>query len=38
MINKLDNSNEKVAEQIYKTFQNSYKIEAQLIGPLISLH
>ncbi|MEH8019608.1 GNAT family N-acetyltransferase [Rheinheimera muenzenbergensis] len=34
MINKLDNSNAKVAKQIFTTFQNSYKIEAQLIGTL----
>ncbi|QFU21894.1 GNAT family N-acetyltransferase [Shewanella eurypsychrophilus] len=34
MIKKLDNSNEQVAEQIYSVFQNSYKIEAQLIGTL----
>ncbi|MEW6999235.1 GNAT family N-acetyltransferase [Colwelliaceae bacterium BS250] len=32
MITKLDNSNEAVAEQIFTVFQNSYKIEAQLIG------
>jgi len=32
MITKLDNSNENIAEQIFKVFQNSYKIEAQLIG------
>lgn len=34
MINKLDNSNEEVAQQIFTTFQNSYKIEAKLIGAL----
>ncbi|WP_299589609.1 GNAT family N-acetyltransferase [uncultured Microbulbifer sp.] len=34
MINKLDNSNAKVAKQIFTTFQNSYKIEAQLIGAI----
>jgi ribosomal protein S18 acetylase RimI-like enzyme len=34
MINKLDNSNVEVAKQIFTTFQNSYKIEAQLIGTL----
>ncbi|WP_444922793.1 GNAT family N-acetyltransferase [Microbulbifer sp. DLAB2-AF] len=34
MINKLDNSNAKVARQIFTTFQNSYKIEAQLIGAI----
>ncbi len=34
MINKLDNSDAKVAKQIFTTFQNSYKIEAQLIGTL----
>ncbi len=34
MITKLDNSNEDVANQIYTIFQNSYKIEAQLIGTL----
>ena len=32
MIKKLDNSNEEVADQIFTIFQNSYKIEAQLIG------
>ena len=32
MITKLDNSNEEVANQIFTIFQNSYKIEAQLIG------
>jgi len=32
MITKLDNSNEKVAKQIFTTFQCSYKVEAQLIG------
>ena len=32
MIKKLDNSNEEVANQIFTIFQNSYKIEAQLIG------
>ncbi|PKI16264.1 GNAT family N-acetyltransferase [Colwellia sp. 12G3] len=34
MIKILDNSNEDVANQIYTIFQNSYKIEAQLIGTL----
>ncbi|PKH87922.1 GNAT family N-acetyltransferase [Colwellia sp. Bg11-28] len=34
MINKLDNLNEEVANQIFTVFQNSYKIEAQLIGTL----
>jgi ribosomal protein S18 acetylase RimI-like enzyme len=34
MIKKIDNSNKKVAEQIFTVFQNSYKIEAQLIGTL----
>jgi ribosomal protein S18 acetylase RimI-like enzyme len=32
MITKLDNSNEDVANQIFIVFQNSYKVEAQLIG------
>jgi len=32
MITKLDNSNVEVANQIYCIFQDSYKIEAQLIG------
>jgi len=32
MITKLDNSNEKVANQIFTNFQQSYKVEAQLIG------
>ncbi|WDE01327.1 GNAT family N-acetyltransferase [Thalassomonas actiniarum] len=32
MITKLENSNEIVASQIYSIFQNSYKVEAQLIG------
>lgn len=32
MINKLDHLNEEVASQIFTVFQNSYKIEAQLIG------
>jgi ribosomal protein S18 acetylase RimI-like enzyme len=32
MIKKLDNTNEDVANKIYTIFQNSYKIEAQLIG------
>ncbi|MCF2948282.1 GNAT family N-acetyltransferase [Paraglaciecola aquimarina] len=31
MIIKLENSNEIVANQIYSVFQNSYKVEAQLI-------
>lgn len=34
MIIKLENSLEDVATQIYTVFQNSYKIEAQLIGTL----
>jgi ribosomal protein S18 acetylase RimI-like enzyme len=34
MITKLDHSNEAVANQIFTAFQNSYKIEAQLIGTL----
>ena len=34
MITKLDNSDEEVANQIFTVFQNSYKIEAQLIGTL----
>ncbi len=32
MINKLDNSNAEIAKHIFTTFQNAYKIEAQLIG------
>jgi ribosomal protein S18 acetylase RimI-like enzyme len=32
MITKLNNSNNNIAEQIFTVFQNSYKIEAQLIG------
>lgn len=32
MINKLDNSNEYVANQIHTIFQSSYKVEAKLIG------
>ena len=32
MITKLDNSNEEVANKIFTVFQNSYKIEAELIG------
>jgi ribosomal protein S18 acetylase RimI-like enzyme len=34
MIKKLDNSNAEVANQIFIIFQNSYKVEAQLIGTL----
>ena len=34
MITKLNNSNEEVATQIFTVFQNSYKVEAQLIGTL----
>jgi ribosomal protein S18 acetylase RimI-like enzyme len=34
MINKLDNSNKEVANQIFEVFQNSYKVEAKLIGTL----
>ena len=36
MIAKLDNTNEEVVRQIHKIFQNSYKIEAQLVGVLNS--
>lgn len=32
MISKLDNSIKAVARQIFSIFQNSYKVEAQLIG------
>ena len=32
MINKLDNSNEEVGNQIFTVFQNSYKVEALLIN------
>ena len=32
MIKKLNNSIEEIAVQIYAVFQNSYEIEAQLIG------
>ena len=32
MIKKLEHSNEELARQIYKVFQRSYKIEAELIG------
>ncbi|WP_444956982.1 GNAT family N-acetyltransferase [Microbulbifer sp. ZKSA002] len=32
MIIKLDNLNEKIANQIFTIFQRSYKVEAQLIG------
>ncbi|NKC19109.1 GNAT family N-acetyltransferase [Pseudoalteromonas sp. S4498] len=32
MIRQLDNSDVLVAEKIFQTFQNSYKIEAMLIG------
>ncbi|MDP2634364.1 MULTISPECIES: GNAT family N-acetyltransferase [unclassified Pseudoalteromonas] len=34
MVNKLNNANALVAEQIHTTFQRSYKIEAELIGTL----
>ncbi len=34
MIKEIDNSNEAVANQIFTVFQNSYKVEAQLIGTL----
>ncbi len=34
MITKLDNSDEKVANQIFTVFQRSYQVEAQLIGTL----
>jgi len=34
MIKKLDNSHVAVANQIFTVFQNSYKVEAQLIGTL----
>ncbi len=32
MIKKLDHSNQAVAKQIFTIFQNSYQVEAQLIG------
>ena len=32
MIQKLDNTTDKIAIQIFTVFQNSYKVEAQLIG------
>jgi len=32
MIKRLDHSNEEIADQIFTTFQNAYKVEAQLIG------
>ncbi|BDX06335.1 GNAT family N-acetyltransferase [Planctobacterium marinum] len=32
MFIKLDNSSVKVAEQIYRVFQNAYKVEAGIIG------
>ena len=32
MITKLVNSNDEIAKRIYTIFQNSYKVEAQLIG------
>ncbi len=34
MITKLENSHEDIAHQIYTIFQNSYKVEAQLIDVL----
>jgi ribosomal protein S18 acetylase RimI-like enzyme len=34
MIEKLDNSDVKIASQIFTVFQQSYKVEAQLIGTL----
>lgn len=34
MITRLEHSSEKIAEQIFTVFQNSYKIEAQLLGAL----
>ena len=34
MITKLDNSNEDLANRIFTIFQDSYKVEAQLIGIL----
>ena len=34
MIKKLDNSNTEVANKIFTIFQNSYKIEAEIIGVL----
>jgi len=34
MIKKLDNSEVEVASKIFTIFQNSYKVEAQLIGTL----
>ncbi|NQY50009.1 MAG: GNAT family N-acetyltransferase [Colwellia sp.] len=35
MIKKLNNSNEDVANKIFTLFQNSYKIEAELIGAVV---
>ena len=35
MIKKLDISNEEVANKIFTIFQNSYKIEAELIGAVV---
>ena len=35
MIKKLDNSNTDVANKIFTIFQNSYKIEAELIGAVV---
>jgi ribosomal protein S18 acetylase RimI-like enzyme len=34
MINKLENSDDDIANKIYTVFQSSYKVEAQLIGVL----
>ncbi len=34
MITKLENMNKDVADKIYTVFQNSYQVEAQLIGTL----
>jgi len=34
MIKRLNNSNEEVANKIFTIFQNSYKIEAEIIGAL----
>jgi len=34
MIKKLEHSNEEIANQIFTVFQNSYKVEAELIGTL----
>jgi ribosomal protein S18 acetylase RimI-like enzyme len=34
MITKLEHSNENVAEQIFTVFQNSYQVEANIIGTI----